>query len=100
LFNLIAYGHLKIAGGLQINGCPETVIDAESLFDLCRRVESISSPTSETAMDLLLGGGSGELMSFDQVREQLQEKNFNFGQWLQVVLDGELVPFKLNRLCV
>ena len=46
-------------------------------------------------MDLLLGGGSGELMSFDQVREQLQEKNFNFGQWLQVVLDGELVPFKL-----
>ena len=51
-------------------------------------------------MDLLLGGGSGELMSFDQVREQLQEKNFNFGQWLQVVLDGELVPFKLNRLCV
>jgi hypothetical protein len=100
LFNLIAYGHLKIAGGPQINGCPETVIDAESLFDLCRRVESISSPTSETAMDLLLGGGSGELMSFDQVREQLQEKNFNFGQWLQVVLDGELVPFKLNRLCV
>jgi len=45
-------------------------------------------------MDLLLKGGSGELMSFDQVREQLQEKNLNFGQWLQAVLDGELVQRK------
>src|SRR6266508_3149351 len=98
LFDLIAYGHLKIAGGPQIDGCPETVIDAETLFDLCRRVKRISTLASETAMGLLLQGGSGELMSFDQVREQLQEKNLNFGQWLQAVLDGELVPFKLRPM--
>jgi hypothetical protein len=84
-------------------GCPETVIDAESLLDLCRRVERKSSPASETAMGLLLQGESGELMGFDQVREQLQEKNLNFGQWLQAVLDGELVSvqsrnFQMRKL--
>jgi hypothetical protein len=66
-------------------GCPETVIDAESLLDLCRRVERKSSPASETAMGLLLQGESGELMRY-------------FGQWLQAVLDGELVPFKLRPM--
>jgi hypothetical protein len=95
LFDLIAYGHLKIAGGPQIDGCPETVIDAESLLDLCQRVERISSPTSETAMGLLIRSKSDELMRFDKVREQLQAKNLNFGRWLQAVIDGELIPFKL-----
>src|SRR5262249_19982593 len=28
LFELIAYGHLKIAGGPQIDGCPETGLEA------------------------------------------------------------------------
>jgi len=51
-------------------------------------------------MDLLLGGGADKLMRFDQVREQLQEKNLNFGQWLQAVLDGELVPFNLRGYSV
>src|SRR6266542_1593281 len=98
LFDLIAYGHLKIAGGPQIDGCPETVIDAESLLDLCRRVERISSPTSETAMGLLIRSESDELMRFDQVREQLQAKSLNFGRWLQAVIDGELIPFKLRPM--
>jgi len=98
LFDLISYGHLKIVGGPQIDGCPETVLDTESLLDLWRRVERMSSSTSNTAMDLLVQSEPRELMRFDQVREQLQEKNLNFGQWLQAVIDGELVPFKLRPM--
>jgi hypothetical protein len=96
LFDLIAYGHLKIAGGPQIDGCPETVIDAESLIDLCRHVERMSALTSETALELLLEGGSGELMSFDQVREQLQEKNLNLERF---AFRHDQIQQYIARLC-
>jgi hypothetical protein len=46
----------------------------------------------------LLENGHGELMKFNDVREELQEKNFNLGRWLQGVFDGELTPFKLRPM--
>jgi hypothetical protein len=39
-------------------------------------------------------------MSFNDVKEQLQEKIFNLGQWLQGVFADELTPFKLHPLRV
>jgi hypothetical protein len=104
LFDLIAYGHMKIAGEPQIDGCPETgleakaLLEAKAVLDLYRRIERMSSPTLETALGLLLENGSSELMSFNDVREQLQEKNFNLGRWLRGVFDGELTPFKLHPM--
>jgi hypothetical protein len=96
LFDLIAYGHLRIAGGLQIDGCPDTALEVEALHNLYQSIEKISSRTSQTATSLLSQGNSAELMSFDDVRKQLQAKNLNLGLWLQAVIDGEVTPFKLR----
>lgn len=98
LFDLIAYGHLKIAGGPQVDECPEIIIASESFLDLCRRVERFSSLTSETVMGVLLQSQSGELIGFDDVRAELRAKNLNFGRWLQAVIDGEIIPFKLRPI--
>lgn len=40
-------------------------------------------------------GGSVELK---EVREQLKVRNLSFGQWQRAVLDGEVIPLKLNPL--
>ena len=86
LFDLIAYGHLRIAGGPQIDGCPDTAVEVEALLNLYESIEKISSPASETVIT--------ELMNFNEVRKQLQAKNLNLGLWLQAVIDSEVVPFK------
>jgi len=72
-------------------------ISIDALVNLYERIEKISSPASETAIDLLSQGDSAELMNFDDVREQLQTKNLSLGLWLQAVIDGEVVPFKLRQ---
>jgi hypothetical protein len=33
LFDLIAYGHLRIAGGPQIDGCPDTALEVKALLN-------------------------------------------------------------------
>ena len=96
LFELAAYGHLRIVGGPQIDGFPDTVLDADSILDLYQRVERISLPASEMVIALLIRDESDELMGFNEVREQLQGKNLNIGQWLRAVLDSEIIPFKLR----
>src|SRR5262245_13966491 len=96
LFELVAYGHLSIVGGPQIDGFPDTVLDAGSILDLYQRVERISLPASETVIAQLIRDESDELMGFNEVREQLQGKNLNLGQWLREVLDSEIIPFKLR----
>jgi len=96
LFELVAYGHLRIVGGPQIDGFPDTVLDADSILDLYQHIERISLPASETMIDILIRDESDELMGFNEVREQLQAKNLNLGQWLRAVLDSEIIPFKLR----
>jgi hypothetical protein len=96
LFDLIAYGHLSIASGPQIDGCPDTALEFEALLNLYQRIEKISSPVSETVIDLLSQGDSAKLLHFDDVREQLPAKNLNLGLWLQAVIDGEVTPFRLR----
>ena len=71
-------------------------ISIEALVNLYQSIEKISSPASETAIDLLSQGDSAELMNFDDVREQLQAKNLSLGLWLQAVIDGEVATFKLR----
>jgi len=71
-------------------------ISIETLVDLYQSIERISSPASETAIDLLSQGDSAELMNFDDVREQLQAKNLSLGLWLQAVIEGEVATFKLR----
>lgn len=98
LFELVAYGHLSISGGPQIDGFPDTVFDVNSLLDLYYRVKRISLPASETAMNLKIRSEPGEMMEFVEVKEQLQAKNLNLGRWLQAVIDGEVIPFKLRPM--
>lgn len=100
LFDLIAYGHLRIAGGPQIDGCPDTVLEAQALLNLYQSIENISLPTSETAIDLVSQDDSAELMKFDDVRERLKAKNLNLSLWLQAVIDGEVAPFKLRPILI
>jgi hypothetical protein len=95
LFDLIAYGHLRIAGGPQIDGCPDTALEVKALLNLYQSIEKISSPAIGLAIGLLSQGDFAELMNFDDVREQLQARNLNLGLWLQAVIDGEVAPFKL-----
>jgi len=71
-------------------------ISIEDLVNLYQSIEKISSPASETAIDLLSQGDSAELMNFDDVSEQLQAKNLSLGLWLQAVIDGEVAAFKLR----
>jgi hypothetical protein len=94
--DLIAYGHLRIASGPQIDGCPDTALEVEALVNLYQSIKKISSWILETAIDLLSQSDSAELMSFDDVREQLQAKNLNLSLWLQAVIDGEITSFKLR----
>ncbi len=78
----------------QITGLSEAEVN--EILTCVRHVERMSALTSETALELLLEGGSGELMSFDQVREQLQEKNLNLERF---AFRHDQIQQYIARLC-
>jgi len=67
----------------------------QSINDLYSQVEQRAKPSLKTAITMEIFGDGIKL---EEVREQLKVRKLSFGQWQRAVLDGEVIPLKLNPL--